>query len=172
MSSRRRAPFSLACGGAYHVMCNELVAAIQPPMRSCMCEPPQLAECRHIRGTMQCCQPYFKMCKKHGARTMWLRQEAARRLFAREVSRDASPSTAVSSWLTSCRHVRNAPKERKSVGRSCCSRCACRCTSIDIKCCAYHECLQWVLPINPARTLTAVSSSRCNCELWGHIAAE
>lgn len=76
-------------------------------------------------------------------RTMWLRQEAARRLFAREVSRDASPSTAVSSWLTSCRHVRNAPKERKSIGRSCCSRCACRHVPHVVTCCACYWVSFW-----------------------------
>ncbi len=36
-------------------------------------------------------------------------QEAARRLLALEVSREARPSTAVSSWLMSSRQVTKAP---------------------------------------------------------------
>ena len=58
-------------------------------------------------------------------RAMRLRQDAARREFFFEVSRAAKPSTEVSSCTMSDRQATKAPKDLKSVGRSCCRRDAC-----------------------------------------------
>ncbi len=103
---------------------------------------------------------------------MRLRQDAARREFFFEVSRAAKPSTEISSCKMSDRQATKAPKDLKSVGRSCCRRDACVGDDVTLMCCAaavdhgrHHACLTRRRPQLAVRRGCWMLARNCNCQL-------